>query len=435
MGIEKKLSFENLRKVVSKRSIEIAESRQIEKVKYSMHDACLSSLGMMFFQDPSMLEFQRRLQDRVQRNNLQTMFKVSDIPKDNQLRDIIDNVSPEELYPIFTDFFRLLQRGNHLQSYRVLNEWYLIPIDGTQYFRSEKISCPSCLTKKHRNGTVSYSHQALCAAIVHPDKRQVIPLAPEPIKNTDGSKKQDCETNAGKRILERIRNDHPKLKIIITADDLYSKGPFIEALRQQRMSFILIAKPADHKILFQQILNKEDMEQANIIEWEDKKGRFHKYEWINHLRLNGSETSPTVNFFEYTIFKDQDTVSYTNSWVTDIHVTHHNVKELVKAGRAKWKIENENFNTLKNHGYNIEHNFGHGQKNLSFNFLIFILVAFFMHNILELTDQLFKKARAKFSARKEFWNQLRCTIRVIIFRNWESLLRLLIKDSSEIRAP
>jgi len=435
LGAEKKLSFGNLRKTVSKRIIEIAEPRQSGKIKYPLHDVCLSALGMMFFQDPSMLEFQRRLQDGVQRNNLQTMFNVSDIPKDNQIRDVIDNVPSEKLYPIFTDFFRLLQRGNYLRSYRVLNEWYLIPIDGTQYFKSGTISCPACLTKKHRNGTVSYSHQALCAAIVSPDQRQVFPLAPEPIKNTDGSKKQDCEINAGKRILKRIRNDHPKLKIIITADGLYSKGPFIETLRQQRMSFILIAKPADHKILFQQVLNKEDMEQANIIEWEDKKGRHHKYEWINHLRLNGGETSPTVNFFEYTIFKDEDTVSYTNSWVTDIHVTHDNVKELVKAGRAKWKIENENFNTLKNHGYNIEHNFGHGQKNLSFNFFIFILIAFFMHHILELTDQLFKKARAKFSARKEFWNQLRCTIRVIVFRNWESLLQILIKDSSEIRAP
>jgi len=435
LGTEKKLSFENLRKTVSKRIIEIAEPRQTEKIKYSMHDVCLSSLGMMFFQDPSMLEFQRRLQDGVQRNNLQTMFNVSQIPKDNQIRDVIDNVPPEKLYPIFTDFFRLLQRGNHLQSYRVLDECYLIPIDGTKYFGSEKISCPSCLTKKHRNGTVSYSHQALCAAIVNPDKRQIFPLAPEPIKNTDGSKKQDCETNAGKRILKRIRNDHPKLKIIITADGLYSKGPFIEALQQQRMSFILIAKPADHKILFQQVLDKEDLEQANIIEWEDNKGRLHKYEWINHLLLNGSQTSPTVNFFEYTIFKDEYTVSYTNSWVTDIHVTHDNVKELVKSGRAKWKIENENFNTLKNHGYNLEHNFGHGKKNLSFNFFIFILIAFFMHHILESTDQLFKKARAKFSARKEFWNQLRCTIRVIIFRNWESLLQLLIADSSDIRAP
>ncbi|WP_157237980.1 hypothetical protein [Desulfobacter curvatus] len=82
-----------------------------------------------------------------------------------------------------------------------LEDDYIIPIDGTQYFQSESVNCPSYLEKKHRNGTVSYSHQALCAAVAHPDKRQVLPLAPEPIKNTDGSKKQDCEINAGKRIL------------------------------------------------------------------------------------------------------------------------------------------------------------------------------------------------------------------------------------------
>ena len=181
MGIEKKLSFGNLRKTVSKRSIEIAESRQIGKVKYSVHDACLSSLGMMFFQDPSMLEFQRRLQNRVQRNNLQTMFKVSDIPKDNQLRDIIDNVSPEELYPIFTDFFRLLQRGNHLQSYRVLNEWYLIPIDGTQYF--DLCGWPQATSLKSKlfvSNHLSFSLLRFIAVIVARPKEpffdQLIPL-------------------------------------------------------------------------------------------------------------------------------------------------------------------------------------------------------------------------------------------------------------------
>ena len=156
MGIEKKLSFGNLRKTVSKRSIEIPEFREIGKIKYSLHDACLSSLGMMFFQDPSMLEFQRRLQNAVQQNNLQTMFNVSDIPKDNQLRDIIDNVPSEELYPIFTDFFRLLQRGNHLQSYRILNE-FLIPIDGTQYFKSEEISCP-CLSIEMERSAIPTKH-------------------------------------------------------------------------------------------------------------------------------------------------------------------------------------------------------------------------------------------------------------------------------------
>ncbi len=400
-----------------------------------MHDACLSTLAMMYFQDASMLEFQRRLQDQMQKNNLQTLFQVETIPKDTQLRETVDAIPSQKLFPIFNDFFRLLQRGNQLQPFQFLEEGYLIPIDGSQYFCSEAISCPSCLTKVHKNGTISYSHQVLCASIVHPEKRQILPLAPEPIKNSDGSKKQDCETNAGKRLLARIRKEHPQLRIVITADDLYSRQPFIESLNQNGMSYILIAKPSSHKVLFEQILEKEDLDQAHILEWQDNKGVIHRYEWINDIWLNGNKSAPLVNFFEYSIIRDGDKITYKNSWVTDIRVTGNNVAKLVKAGRAKWKIENENFNTLKNLGYHAEHNYGHGKKNLSFNFFLFTLLAFFMHQIIELKDPLYQIARAKFSARKEFWNQLRCTIRVIIFENWESLLRFVISPPTDIRAP
>ena len=186
LGSGKKLDFSNLRQTVSERVNEITDVRQDGKIHHSMHDSCLSALAMMYFQDPSMLEFQTRLQENAQRNNLQTLFKVSSIPKDNQMRDIIDKIPSERLFQIFSDFFRLLQRGNQLQGYRFLDEGYIIPIDGTQYFTSESINCPSCLKKEHRNGITTYSHQALCAAIVHPDKRQVFPLAPEPIPHTSG---------------------------------------------------------------------------------------------------------------------------------------------------------------------------------------------------------------------------------------------------------
>jgi len=371
----------------------------------------------------------------MQKNNLQTLFQVESIPKDTQLRETVDAIPSQKLFPIFNDFFRLLQRGNQLQPFQFLEEGYLIPIDGSQYFYSEAINCPSCLTKVHKNGTISYSHQVLCASIVHPEKRQILPLAPEPIKNSDGSKKQDCETNAGKRLLARIRDEHPKLRIVITADDLYSRQPFIESLNKNGMSYILIAKPSSHKVLFDQILEKEDLGQAHILEWQDNMGAIHRYEWINDIWLNGNKSAPFVNFFEYSIIRDGDKITYKNSWVTDIRVTGNNVAKLVKAGRAKWKIENENFNTLKNLGYHAEHNYGHGKKNLSFNFFLFTLLAFFMHQIIELKDPLYQIARAKFSARKEFWNQLRCTIRIIIFENWESLLRFVISPPTDIRAP
>ncbi len=270
----KKLGFSNLRKSVSARVNEIAEieMRQVGKIKHSMHDACLSTLAMMYFQDASMLEFQRRLQEQTQMNNLQTLFQVETIPKDNQLRSIIDVIPSQKLFPIFNDFFRLLQRGNQLQPFQFLDEGYLLPIDGTQYFSSETINCSSCLTKVYKNGTINYSHKVLGASIVHPEKKQVIPLAPEPIKNSDGSKKQDCEINAGKRFLNRIRKEHPKLEIVITADDLYSRQPFIESLNQNRMSYILIAKPSSHKALFDQIIEKEDLDQVQLLEWQDNKG-------------------------------------------------------------------------------------------------------------------------------------------------------------------
>ena len=111
---------------------------------------------MMYFQDASMLEFQRRLQDQMQKNNLQNLFQVETIPKDTQLRETVDTIPSQKLFPIFNDFFRLLQRGNQLQHFQFLEEGYLTPIDGSQYFCSEAVSCPLCLTKVHKNGTIGY---------------------------------------------------------------------------------------------------------------------------------------------------------------------------------------------------------------------------------------------------------------------------------------
>ncbi|RLC00192.1 MAG: hypothetical protein DRH90_18960, partial [Deltaproteobacteria bacterium] len=90
----------------------------------------MSAFAMMYLQDPSLLAFQRRIQDRIQRNNLSTIFGVHDIPKDSQLRNVLDALPLETLSPIFTEFFRNLQRGKHLATYQLLGGKYLIPIDG-----------------------------------------------------------------------------------------------------------------------------------------------------------------------------------------------------------------------------------------------------------------------------------------------------------------
>ena len=403
-------------------------------VEYSAHDCLMSAFAMMFFQDPSLLSFQRRLQEVSDLNNLKTIFSIDKIPGDTQLRDTLDSVDPEVVESAYTDFFRGLQRGKHLESYQVLDHQYLIVLDGSQYFSSEKICCPGCLYKTTSKGKTRYSHQILQPVLVHPDKGQVIPLAPEQIKNEDGTKKQDCEINASKRVIKKIRRDHPKLKVIIGGDSLYSKQPFIDGLKAARMSYVLTAKPTDHKILFEWVTEIRKMGEIATFQMTDRKGYTHLYEWINQAALNVSPKSENINFLEYTMIRNDGKATYHSSWVTDIEINESNVVRLVRIGRARWKIENEGFNTLKNQGYHLEHNFGHGKKNLSYIFFLLNVLAFFAHQILELTDLKYQKCRAKAGSRVEFWNRLRYAIGIILFRSWDHLLSTLL-NPPEIRAP
>ena len=422
--IKKHLGFSGLRKILSKRFLQANDSRKEGRSKYRMHDFFMTGFAMMFFQDPSLLAFQRRLQKAYNMNNLNTMFDIHDIPKDTQLRDVLDQASTGELEAVFLDYLHQLQRGKHLELYRFLNDSYLVPLDGSEYFSSKKLSCPGCLKKQKAKG-IRYHHQILQAVIVHPDMKQVLPLAPEAIQNKDGSKKQDCEINAGKRIISRIRDNHPKLKMIITGDGLYSKQPFIDVLKKNAMSYILVAKPTDHKILFEWVDELTGLGDGSQFEVKPEKGVTHWYQWINEVPLNGTKGADDVNFFEFKIIKDNK-VTYKNSWVTDIHIDKSNIKDLVRGARARWKIENETFNTLKNQGYHIEHNYGHGQKNLSMIFFMLNLLAFYTHQVLELTDLLYQRCRQEFTSRKEFWNQIRCTFRFMVFKDWETMLEQII---------
>jgi len=265
--------------MLSKRFRLIEDGRQETKTYYPMHDVCMSAFAMMFFQDPSLLQFQQRMQDEVHNNNLKTLFHVASIPKDTQMGEVLDEVDPGEIMPLFDDFFRPLQRGKHLEQYQVLGGRYLAAIDGSQYFSSEKISCPGCLIREGKKGTLRFSHQIVQAAIMSPAMRQVIPLAPEEVRNTDGLVKQDCEINAGKRLLRRMRTSHPKLPFVIVADSLYSKQPTIEEMIRLHMNYILTAKPDDHKKLMEWVGGMRTLKETTQFVIRD--GAYtHRYECL-----------------------------------------------------------------------------------------------------------------------------------------------------------
>lgn len=233
----------------------------------------MAGLAVFSLKDPSLLAFCRRCVD----HNLGSVFGLKAIPSDTQIREILDEVDPDHLRPVFTDLFRQLQRGKVLDDYLYLEEGYLIALDGVEYFCSKNVHCQHCMTRQHNNGAVSYYHQMLGAAMVHPEFPEVIPLAPEPIQRQDGQQKNDCERNAARRWLIHFRHDHPHLRVIIIEDALSSNAPHIRDLKAAKCHFILGVKPGDHQHLFEQVQQREKAGLAGLHQVKDAKtGNLHR---------------------------------------------------------------------------------------------------------------------------------------------------------------
>jgi hypothetical protein len=174
--------------------------------KIPLPDALMSAFAMFSLKSPSLLAFDEERKE----GNLQQVYGIGQVPCDTRMRELLDPIEPESLRPLFKSVFGAVQRGKALEEMVFINGHYLLALDGTTYHASQEVHCDSCLERHHRNGTITYSHQLLGAVLLHPDRREVIPLMPEPIIKQDGSEKNDCERNAAKRFLSKLRQDHPQ---------------------------------------------------------------------------------------------------------------------------------------------------------------------------------------------------------------------------------
>jgi hypothetical protein len=368
----------------------------------SLADALMAAFAMFSLKAPSLLAFDK---ERAE-GNLHTIYGIERVPCDTYMREILDPVSPKWLRPVFTSVFRQLQRGKALEAMTFLDGHYLLALDGTEYFSSKTIHCASCLHRVHRNGSITYAHQMLGAAIIHPDMRAVIPLMPEPIVRHDGTSKNDCERNAAKRFVAKLRQDHPHLKFIVTEDSLSSNAPHIETLQHYALPYILGVKEGDHTFLFQQVQVAEHAGRVTSYERHDRAaGLVHRFRFVNDVPLNASNADLRVNFIEYWEVGDAKVQHF--SWVTDLRVNKRNVYALMRGGRARWKIENETFNTLKNQGYHFEHNYGHGTQHLSVVFAMLMMLAFLVDQTQQLCCTLFRAVWAKMGSKRLLWERMR----------------------------
>lgn len=385
--------------------------------KISTRSCIMAGLAVFNFKYPSLLQFDRNARgvEKIN-NNLINLYKIPNVPCDTYMRERLDEVEPWMLSKAFKGIFAAVQRGKLLESYSYIDGHYLLSIDGTGQYYSENVSCVNCCEKHHHNGEISYYHQLLGAVLVHPECKIVIPLAPEPIIKADGNTKNDCEINAAKRLLTSIRREHPHLKLIIVEDSLYSNGPHIALLQALGMKFIIGVKPNNHKYLFDWIAYAKCEEFVET----DASGKIRHYKFLNGISLNDTYNELLVNFLEYTETSKAG-VKLHFSWITDIKISKGNVYQIMKGGRARWRIENETFNTLKNQGYNFEHNYGHGNKNLCSVFSMLMMLAFLMDEVQKLCCDCFKRAKAKAGTYKKLWQTMLFIIEFFIIDSWQAL--------------
>ena len=381
-----------------------------------LSDCLMSALAIFSLKLPSLLQFDEACEEDIVKHNLKTLYQVENAPDDTTMRQRLDKVDPALIRPAFTSLFSLLQRGKVLEHYKFLGEYLLVACDGTGMFSSEKVHCDNCCEKHHKDGRVTYYHQMLAAVIVHPDHKEVFPLCPEPISKPDGTSKNDCEQNAMKRLLQDFKKEHPLLKVIFTEDALTAKGPYLKRIKEIGAHFIVNVNPTGNPSLFSWLKGVK-LEQKVIT----TKTETIELQFYNGLPLNESNHDLEVNFIDCVVRNKKGKIRGHFSWVTDILVTLDNVYELSKGGRARWHIENETFNTLKNQGYQFEHNFGHGYKYLSHVFGLLMFLAFLIDQAQQRCCGLFQAALLRMKRKIRFWARLRSVFLEFYIDSWEDM--------------
>ena len=387
-----------------KSGFKLVRDNRYKNTSYDLDDYLQSAFAMFHLKDPSMHQYPLQYSEREA--NLQRIYDVNLLPSASALREGIDEVFPEDIQECFKIPHKVLKEHGILDDYKVLGDYQAVLFDATQHYCSAKTPCKHCLEKVHRNkkgdiSKVTYSHQALGAVMAHPNNKEVFPIASEAIMKQDGSKKNDCELNASKRLIPTVRQMLPanEYKLIGVFDGLSPNGPHIKTLEEHEMSYIIGIREG-YVLIQVEALRKQNKLSPKIFSKSDcksdlqsdcksnstknkntKSNKVSKQvaHWANGLILNGQHQEILVNYFEFEEFDDKGKRLYFNAWITDIPINDQNIEELVQIGRSRWKIENETFNTLKNQGYNFEHSYGHGKNYLATNFMLLIFLAFLGH--------------------------------------------------------
>ncbi len=417
---------EHLRQVLAG----LPDLRKGSNISYSMEDFGMSAFSVFFTQSPSFLAYQKTMERTRGRSNAESFFGIQRIPCDNQIRAMLDSVPPEALFPVYDRIYETLREHGILEKFKGIHSSTLIALDATWYHSSEKVHCCHCSTQEHKNGAITYYHSAVTPVLVGPSQPEVVALRPEFIVPQDGHNKQDCEVAAAKRWLDQNAARYRSTgTVTLLGDDLYAHQPLCRRTLLHDLHFLFVCKPDSHKTLYDwvnllqpgSVLRTHSIRIKAGAQWHT-----HTYRWVNGVPLADGDDALKVNWCELTVSDKKGDVLYRNAWITDWRLDENNVEVMAASGRARWKIENENNNTLKTKGYHLEHNFGHGKKHLSSLLATMNILAFLFHTVLSFTDKSYRLVRAALPSRATFFQHMNALSHYMHFPSWNALLRFMM---------
>jgi len=421
--LQQSLTFDELMRFLDEQFQTFPDQRIGNAVNYKLSDVLKAAFAMFSLKSPSLLDF--KTQTTAEEKNLHNIYRIEGaIPSDNQMRGILDLIDPQLLRPLFRACFERLSAAGLIREYEYRDKHVIVSADGVEHFSSTKAHCSNCTMREHRNGEISYHHSGLAAVIAHPEQKEVIPLDFEPILNQDGAQKNDCELNAAKRLCTALRERYPDLKIILVEDALYANAPHIRQITGYGWNYILNVKPDSHKSLEKQFAGRLSRGDVKELRLTDEQGLQHYFAWTNNLTLNDSVIDVSVNYLLYEQ-TDKDGKVTRWSWITNLPLTQRAVAKVMRAGRARWKIENETFNTLKNQGYHFEHNYGHGTNHLATVLALLMFLAFTIDQIQQRCCRFFRALHQGLRTKVKLWAAIQHLFSVLVFKSMEALYRHL----------
>ena len=339
---------------------QMIDPRHPSYIKYTQSDLIYMGILKNVCSLKTMRQMEERFNEEVCIENLSKMSNhkgLDEMPHYDTLNYYLERLSPDCLSELRRKMVKSLIRGKHFYSSRLSRKYWRVILDGTGLYCFKERHCANCLstTRKYEDGkTIKlYYHKVLEAKLVL-SNNIVISIGTEFIENeSENIAKQDCEINAAKRILKRIKNEYKRLPLCIQGDALYAVEPIMEICRENNWEYIFTLKDTRMKVV------------AEYYEWVSKGGGKTEVvgiceggtgSYINHVEEIADKTE-IMNVFEYKYIlkKKKQKVDVKFQWITSIELNKRNIEEMIAAGRGRWKIENEGFNNQKNGIYQIEH--------------------------------------------------------------------------------